>query len=149
VREVVGDERGVVAGDLALAETRELVAQERHQELRPLGPVAQRAVAQGSRMRGRDDDDAVDDARMQGGGRPAHETAVGVADQRRAGVPERADEPVGVAGQCPAVVAARRLVGVAVPAQVDRDRTVTGVGERGELMPPAPPELAEPVEQQH
>ena len=44
---------------------------------------------------------------------------------------ERLDQPADVAGERPRVVAARRLVRVAVAAQVDRDRAVTGVAERG------------------
>src|SRR5699024_8225009 len=52
-------------------------------------------------------------------------------------------------GQGPAVVTARRLVAVAVAAQVDRRDPVTERGQTGELVPPGPPVGAVSVQQHH
>ena len=101
--------------------------------------------AQRGRMRRADHRDRADHPRVQHGGRPADQTTVGVTDQRRRRVAERADQARGVPGQCPAVVTTRRLVAAAVAAQVDRDDA--GAGESAQLVSPRPPERAEPVQQ--
>src|ERR1700752_3432840 len=84
---------------------------------------------------------------MQQRGGPAGQPAVGVADQRRRGVPERADESGRVAGERPAVVAARRLVAAAVATQVDGDDSRPA--QSAQLMTPRPPERSETMQQDH
>ena len=62
--------------------------------------------------------------------RPGDPAAPAVPDDHRARLAERADDAGDVGGRGAGVVAARRLVGGAVAAQVHRDRAVAGLGER-------------------
>ncbi len=64
-------------------------------------------------------------------------------------MPERTDQSRDVVRERPAVVSARRLVRVAVTAQVHRDRPVTEIGEGGELVTPRPPQVGEAVHEHH
>ena len=86
---------------------------------------------------------------MQRGGGPGEHAAPGVAGQVCPAFAERAHETGDVTGERPRVVAARGLVRIAVPAQIRRDRVEAGVGQGTELVAPGPPELREPVQQQH
>ena len=63
--------------------------------------------------------------------------------------PSERDDAGHVGGKVRCVVAARGFVAGAVPAQVDRDGAEARVGEVDELAVPGPPELREPVQQQH
>ena len=65
------------------------------------------------------------------------------------GLAQRPDDAGDVGGEGEGVVAARRLVGGAVAAQVHRGDAVAGVGEAGQLVAPGPPELREAVQQHH
>jgi hypothetical protein len=80
--------------------------------------------------------------------RPGESPADVVADDHRVGLAEGRDERGHVGGQRGRVVAARRLVAAAVPAQVDRHGPVTGIGQVDQLLVPAPPELGKTVQQQ-
>ena len=137
----------VVPGQQALRPDRHLVAQQRRQQCAALVAPGQRGSPQRGRVRRADQRDGAHQPRMQHRGGPADQPAVGVADQRRRRVPERADQPGRVAGQRPAVVAAGRLVAAAVAAQVDRDHP--GPGQAAQLVAPRPPERAEAVQQHH
>ena len=57
--------------------------------------------------------------------------------------------PATSAARVQRVVALRGVVAAAVAAQVHRDRAEAGVGERGELVAPGPPEGREAVQQDH
>ena len=81
---------------------------------------------------------------MHGRDRPADQPAPGMPDQVRVALAKRLDQPGDVTGQRPAVIPARRLVRVAVPAQIDRDRAKTRRAQRAQLRPPRPPELGKP-----
>src|SRR6476469_2499762 len=104
--------------------------------------------AQCHRVRAADAGHRADQSRVERGDGPRQHAAPPVADQVRAGLAERLDEPADVAGEGPGVVAAGWLVGVAVAAQVDGDRAVAGVGQRAELVAPRPPEAGEAVQEQ-
>ena len=104
--------------------------------------------AQQQRVRCGDHGQSAHVQRGQHGGGPGDEPAEPVADDRRAGLAERADHAGDVGGQRGRVVALRRLVAPAVPAQVHRDGSIAGLGQHGDLVAPGPPELREAVEQQ-
>ena len=136
---------GVVARQRALGPDRHLVAQHRRQQRPALIATGQRRGAQRRRVRRADHRDRAHHPRVQHRRRPADQAAVGVTDQRGRLVPERADQSRRVAGQRPAVVAARRFVAAAVAAQVDRHHA--GAGQAAQLVSPGPPERPEPVQQ--
>lgn len=85
---------------------------------------------------------------MQRRERPRDGPAEVVADDDGVLLAEGADDPGDVGSGILQVIAARRLVRGAVAAQVERGDPEAGVDERRELVPPRPPELREPVEQQ-
>ena len=109
----------VVAGQHPLRPERQLVAQHPGQQRQALVAPGQRGGAQRDRVRGTDHGDRAHRPRVQHRRRPAHQAAVGMADQRGVLVPQRAHQARRVAGQRPAVVAARRFVAAAVAPQVD------------------------------
>ncbi len=86
--------------------------------------------------------------RVQRRDRPGQHAAPVVADDHASRAPSARTMPGDVGGQRVRVVAARRLVGRAVAAQVGGDGAEAGVAERHELVPPGPPELREAVQQQ-
>ena len=63
--------------------------------------------------------------------------------------PSARTRPATSAASVDRVVAARRLVAGAVPAQIGGDHPEAGVGQPDQLVPPGPPELRETVQQQH
>ena len=141
------------------------------QQLADVGAVVARAAAPPA-ARGSWKKPMYDDARSWRAGRaaaPAQPQRVRHRRRRRAGAPARVQRrdasrragrpsrarrraasrapsartiPATSDGQRVGVVAARRLVGGAVAAQVGGDGAVAGVAERLELVPPGPPELA-------
>jgi hypothetical protein len=86
---------------------------------------------------------------MQSRGRPADVPSPAVPDDDRVALAERLDHSRDVAGEGERVVPAWGLVRPAVPAQVHRRGTKAGLGEERQLVAPRPPELREPVQQQH
>ena len=139
------DLRRVVSGQQVLGPQRQLVTQQGGQQRVALIAPGQRRSSQRGRMWRADQRDGAHQPRMQQRGAPAGQPAVGVTDQRRRRVPERADQPGGVPGQCPAVITPRRLVAAAVAAQVHRDHP--GTSQPAQLVTPGPPERAETVQQ--
>ncbi len=117
---------GVMAGQRSFRPERQLIPQHRRQQCQALVAAGERRRAQRHRMRRTDDRDGLDDAGMEHRGGPAHQSAVGVPDQRRRLVAERPYQPRRIAGQCPAVISPRGFVAATVAAQVDRDHPCAG-----------------------
>ncbi len=114
-----------------------------------LGPVGQQRLPQPHRVRHADDGQAAHDTGVQGRDGPGQHPAPVVTDDHRVARSQRPHHPRHVGGQRVRVVAARRLVGRAVAAQVGGDDPEARVAEREELVPPGPPELREAVQQDH
>src|SRR4029079_7722708 len=72
---------------------------------------------------------------------PRDEAAQALADDDGVAVAQRADDPRGVLGEGPRVVAARRLVARAEAAQVHGGDPVAGAGEGRQAGPAPPPQL--------
>ena len=102
-----------------------------------------------TRMRHRQDCESAYHVRVHRRDRPAQETAPVMADQRCAGRTERPDQPGDVLGESECVVPPRGFVAAAVPPQIDCGDMETRICQRGDLMPPGPPEFGKTVQQQY
>src|SRR5215216_3589913 len=97
------------------------------------------------RMRRADDRDRPDRPRVEYGGRPADQSAVGMAHQCRGIVAECPYQPGGVTCQGPTVITARWLVAAAVTTQIHSHHP--SAGQAAQLVAPRPPERSETVQQ--
>ena len=145
----LGDRVVVGAGQPALGQPGELEAQRVRRNARRWRRVGERrrAAAAGAPSTAR-----RAAARCAGAARPWSSRAgrpSRARRRRRRARPARGPAPRRRPPAVGQVVAAGRLVAGAVAAQVGRDRAEAGVGQRGQLVPPGPPELREPVQQQH
>ena len=111
--------------------------------------VGEHRGAHPQRVPHRDHGQPPDHLGVVGGQRPGDQPAQAVADHDRVRLAQRPDQPGRVGGGGDQVIAAGRLVAAAVAAQVHRDRAEARPGQHGQLMAPGPPELGEPVQQQH
>ena len=145
-----GPDQGVPvrAAEVGLGQSRELEV-----ESVPASPklrrVSEQVAAEGDRVRGVQDDQALHPVRMPNRDPPGNDPAPVVAHQRgpgATGVIDKADN-VGRQNVERVISDARRFVTRVVTALVGGDDPVAGFGQRADLTPPAEPGLGEAVQQ--
>ncbi len=148
-REQMPDPAGVVGQQPPLRQHGQLEAERIAHGPRMGKGRRQHRGPQPQRVRHGDDREPPDDLRVVGRHGPGDQAAPVVPDDDGIGLAERAHQPGRVGCGCDQVIAARRLVACAVAAQVRSDNPVAGLAQRCQLAAPRPPELREPVQQQH
>jgi hypothetical protein len=142
------DGGGMATAEEPLGQAREL-EEEHVAALQHLRRVAAGMAGECRRMRCVQHRQRADNVRAAPCELPRDDTAPVVADNVRAFLAERMDECQDIIDERLDVVAAGRLVGEVVAAEVGRHGAEAGFSERGQLVAPRVPALGEAVEKQH